>query len=614
MAENSKEEEEKGKKKKKAGGPVAPVVDAFSAASSSSSVLDVPSEISQDDYDRLVKQIKSGNEGDGGFRWTIDACRREILEAARYDEVDLVRALLRCHPHLLLAHSGDDASKNTPLHMAAANGHVQTVELLLSAAASCSTSSSSSPCSTRSLIMAANASGNTPLHWAASNGKEDVVKILLAAGDRAAEGEEGGGKGGVQAAQGVGVDVLQRNSFGRSALTEGFQSDNTGVIQALLEHESATEERLLETSPSAATKVAAGGGNGGEEGGGGGEPSDEGGHDGVGEDSVTHELFIGRRPGEEEEEEEEVGNEPPGVAVKVREKAMAATENDTILAEGADRPQDDRTGLGVWASSIVAAQWMADAVAPRIADAADADAEEEEGQFSILELGAGCGLPSLVLAKKCSQPGTPSSPPLRNPRIYATDFNAETVENLRHNIDLNGLGGSKSAAEGGGGDTPTSGSSNNSGGGDEGCATITALLMNWKDRSTWPEHRIDYVVGSDLIYQSNMVPLLVSVVTGLLKRREHARFWYAAPDPDAGDGAEGGGTVTGAAGAGKRQGHRLLLERMEEVFEVRSMQKAPARYRQNPLESQDDELCFLHFHELQSTGFVLYEFAWKMGE
>jgi hypothetical protein len=41
------------------------------------------------------------------------------------------------------------------------------------------------------------------------------------------------------------VDVLQKNSFGRSALTEGFTSQNTNVIQLLLEHDSASEDRLI---------------------------------------------------------------------------------------------------------------------------------------------------------------------------------------------------------------------------------------------------------------------------------------------------------------------------------------------------------------------------------
>ena len=35
---------------------------------------------------------------------------------------------------------------------------------------------------------------------------------------------------------------------------------------------------------------------------------------------------------------------------------------------------------------------------------------------------------------------------------------------------------------------------------------------------------------------------------------------------------------------------------------------APDVYRTNPLQSGDEEDCFLHFHELASTVYVLYEF------
>lgn len=41
------------------------------------------------------------------------------------------------------------------------------------------------------------------------------------------------------------VDVLAKNSYGRSALTDAFQSGNTDVIEACLSHSSSTEERLL---------------------------------------------------------------------------------------------------------------------------------------------------------------------------------------------------------------------------------------------------------------------------------------------------------------------------------------------------------------------------------
>ena len=41
------------------------------------------------------------------------------------------------------------------------------------------------------------------------------------------------------------MDVLLKNKFGRSALTEGFTSGDTPTVEALLNHDSAEEERLI---------------------------------------------------------------------------------------------------------------------------------------------------------------------------------------------------------------------------------------------------------------------------------------------------------------------------------------------------------------------------------
>ena len=42
-----------------------------------------------------------------------------------------------------------------------------------------------------------------------------------------------------------GLDILQKNKFGRGALTEGFASRKTETVGLLLENKNATEERLI---------------------------------------------------------------------------------------------------------------------------------------------------------------------------------------------------------------------------------------------------------------------------------------------------------------------------------------------------------------------------------
>ncbi|KAF2753932.1 ankyrin [Pseudovirgaria hyperparasitica] len=71
----------------------------------------------------------------------------------------------------------DPDSKNTPLHYAAANGHVETVTALITPLAS---SPDKSPLNPR------NSSLNTPLHWAALNGHLAAVQLLVQAGADAA--------------------------------------------------------------------------------------------------------------------------------------------------------------------------------------------------------------------------------------------------------------------------------------------------------------------------------------------------------------------------------------------------------------------------------------------
>ena len=41
------------------------------------------------------------------------------------------------------------------------------------------------------------------------------------------------------------LDVLQKNNFGRSSLTEGFTSKDTKTVEHLLNHDSAEEDKLI---------------------------------------------------------------------------------------------------------------------------------------------------------------------------------------------------------------------------------------------------------------------------------------------------------------------------------------------------------------------------------
>jgi ankyrin repeat protein len=169
-----------------------------SKAQESHMTEDVPLECTQEEFQELSKQVAE---------LSTEGASEELLECARYGETDAVRALLDAFPDII---NSVDGSGSTALHKACANGHVSTATLLIQ----------------RGANQLRNQSGNTPLHWAAASGHEQIVRLVL---ERSED-----------------VDVLQKNDFGRSVLTEGFLSQDHGVVKLLLEHDSASEEKLLE--------------------------------------------------------------------------------------------------------------------------------------------------------------------------------------------------------------------------------------------------------------------------------------------------------------------------------------------------------------------------------
>lgn len=399
--------------------------------------LESPLEMTAEEYKDMIDQVKELTEQEAKEEW---------LESCRFGEIDILRILLRRFPSII-DHKHSDTG-NTGLHMAAANGHVEVAKMLL----------------VFNHGFAKNKSGNSPLHFAAINSQAEMTEFLTTQKYHT-------------------VDVLEKNSFGRSALTEGFSSENDGVIKAILEHDSAAEDKLLATDS-----------------------------DGKSASNHVHEFFDAMRP------------------LKVRE--LAITNADNPFAD-TDRPDQDTTGLSIWSAALILARWMK---------------TKQWGDTTVLELGAGCGVPGLAVATSLPAPK----------RVYLTDLNPKSVENLKHNVELNEL--------------------NNA----------TSMVMDWVDKSSWPQDKLDCVIGSDLIYQKSLVPLLVTVVRGLLK--PNGRFYYVAPQ-------------TGRAGLDE------FIDSMKEVSTDYKMEIASKEYHINPLANGDDEESFLHFQELSTLTYVLHEFV-----
>ena len=294
---------------------------------------------------------------------TSEEAIAELVDCARYGESDAIRAI--CDKHGETTTNNADAatapfvdsknpSGNTALHMACANGHTHACRLLLS----------------RGADHLANSSGNTPLHWAAANGHEEIVKLLL---DESRFKEK--------------IDVLQKNNFGRSALTEGFSSSNTKLVGHLLEHDSAEEDRLIggmkkEDVTNSDEADAALNEDGSV------KSSETGSSASV---QVIHEFdFLREETGVETEGiERSGGDDGDNAAVDEKKKTILIRELPIAHADdpfGA-KPEEDTTGLGIWAASLVCARWMA----------SEKISSRMEGK-SVIELGAGCGIPGLAAA------------------------------------------------------------------------------------------------------------------------------------------------------------------------------------------------------------------------
>ena len=490
---------------------------------------------------------------------TEEEAKSELIECARYGELDAVRALIEIwstpntKKDTNMDTSADtkqsnyidstDANGNTALHKAGSNGHTDIVSLLLHHKASYTT----------------NKSLNTPLHWAASNGHEKIVEIII------------------NHDFGFELDVLVKNEFGRSILTEGFGSKNTKLVGLLLEHDSASEDKLLDggeeinpndvdmkdgndsnnivdgdlkLTPDGNLTNGTGGGDGQ-----GSVTSSTNGNSGI-----IHEFDFLRDGNEKEELNNNMAIDDTDTNnIMSPVEGQESEETKTLLIrelpiKNADTPFgetaiDDTTGLGIWSASLVMSRWMT--------------SKSILGRFdnqTVLELGAGCGVPGLTVGLYSNAKS-----------VYVTDFNPSTVRNLQYNIEINA-------------NRPSTKSST----GAEWLERVSASSIDWDDESTWPDNKMDYIIGSDLIYQQSIVPLLKKVVAGLLK--PDGRFLYTCPS----DGRDG---LVEFIDTMKKQGFRCTSEEV-----------APDLYRSNPLSSGDEEDAFLHFYELPVTEYKLYEF------
>lgn len=360
----------------------------------------------------------------------------EVLECARYGDADDLRALLHAGANV----NHRDAGGNTAVHKASANGEVSCLQVLKDFGAEYS----------------ANAEGNLPTHWAAQNAKVDALRFLI---------ETYGDK----------VDVLAQNRFGRSSLTEAFQSQNEAVIELCLSHPSANEERLLPGGKSNDKKQTL-------------DESLEGMEISEEEMAMSPEQYL--------EQHAVIHNMAllsgvPSEQLVIRELPITRAD-DPFGTESA--PEDDTTGLGLWPAAVLAARWVATDLRVALA-----------GKV-VVELGCGCGLPGLSAARYCG------------PRaVYLTDIHAPTLSNAAHNAALNAAQQNETVFS----SSPAAVSVV------QGCP-VSVLRVSWTDPTSFPPEPADVLLGSDLVYDQGILSALTQAVTGLLV--PGGVFYYIAPE------------------------------------------------------------------------------------
>jgi ankyrin repeat protein/L-ascorbate metabolism protein UlaG (beta-lactamase superfamily) len=152
----------------------------------------------------------------------------EIFKAAAEGDLAKVRELVEKDPELVNVRSEEES---TPLHGAAAAGHLAIVEFLLSKGAD---------------IDARNSANQNPLFYAAYNGKADVVSLLL---DKGADFKETdrygrtvlhypvreGYKDVVEILAGKGMDITAEDGMGISPLRFAVEGGHAGIMQVFID-------------------------------------------------------------------------------------------------------------------------------------------------------------------------------------------------------------------------------------------------------------------------------------------------------------------------------------------------------------------------------------------
>ncbi|KAI5950334.1 YAR1 [Candida jiufengensis] len=140
-----------------------------------------------------------------------------IIYDARVGDLETLQEIFEEIPKDLILNIKDDITLSTPIHMASANGHIETVKYLLSII--------SNKKDAINLVKQKNETGNTALHWASYNGHLPIVQYLV---------EE------------YEADAFDKNNVGHDSIYEAENNNQTEVENWFLKKYTPEEDFKIE--------------------------------------------------------------------------------------------------------------------------------------------------------------------------------------------------------------------------------------------------------------------------------------------------------------------------------------------------------------------------------
>jgi predicted nicotinamide N-methyase len=220
---------------------------------------------------------------------------------------------------------------------------------------------------------------------------------------------------------------------------------------------------------------------------------------------------------------------PCGIVIREKNpQASSAGEASFATRGGApkafkEKASADYTGWTIWSSSVLLSRWILE------------NKNLLEGK-RCLELGSGCGLVGAVLAFHTKAAS-----------ITLTDYQPDTLANLRHNIDQN-----RALQDGESGEAKPS------------LPEIQVLPLDWDDEEKFESFgKFDVILVSDATYRRSYARKLAVVVDALLE--EGGLFAYASPVA--------------------REGLPVLVSVLQDRLHYQDVKKVPVpmEWRTNPL-------------------------------